>query len=201
MIVYCRQSSSIDPKVPLREVDMYLCPDCISVDGGCCCDIFTEDWKIILLPSEIERLSTISGLPQSRFVNDEPLSKSQRKLYTTGGALYDPLWAELMSLWPRPTGIKHHCPFLIAKGCILPYHAKPFICQVFPLDFSITSGLISVPENSRCEVVHQLKTLEGIVAYFKDDCGALQQAFAEYRREFIQLLQAVKNHCIAARTL
>jgi Fe-S-cluster containining protein len=170
---------------------MVSCHDCIVTSGGCCNTAFTDRWKIILLPNEVKRISKLTGKDPSEFVDTSPLAPSQLRWYVCQYAVEDPLWVQLVSLWGHPVGLKNSCPFLTCEGCSLPYQDKPFLCQVYPLDFNITRGDIFLPKDTSCPVGQSASAEEKVPAYFGDDWEGLQRRFRLFRTHLLLLLGTV----------
>ena len=170
---------------------MVGCHDCIATNGGCCNTIFTDDWKIILLPTEVKRISKLTGKAPSEFIDTSPLAPSQLRWYVSRYAVEDPLWVRLVSHWTHPAGLKNTCPFLVPNGCSFPYQDKPFLCQVYPLDFNITWGNIFLPKETSCPVGQSATSIKEVLAYFRDDWEGLQRRFRVFRRHFVSLLRTI----------
>jgi hypothetical protein len=170
--------------------NLSACRVCITFDDGCCVFPLWDEWKIVLLPAEIRRISEFTGKAASEFIDITPLTLPQLEDYIDPGK-EDPLWARLFSLWTQPSGFKDKCPFVMAEGCSLPYHVKPFLCQAYPLDFNITAGTISVPEETDCHVLQSSGSLHEALACFGDDLYSLQRRFEEFRQDFILLLNTL----------
>ena len=173
---------------------MFTCKECIDRDGGCCVYVLAGGWKIILLPSEIERIAAVSGKAPSEFVDVSPLDPEQIEIYTSRQAAEeDPLWARLFSLWRQPSGIAHACPFLGSDDCTLPYQSKPFICRVFPLNFSISEGRLQRLTESHCSMEQEMTSVQQVLEYFHDDVSKLNGAFDEFRQECLMLMNKMEN--------
>ena len=178
---------------------MSTCKDCIEADQGCCSTFFIDGWKIILLPEEARRISKFTGKALSEFINIDSLVPSQLEYYTTRGARQDPLWAQLISMWTHPIGIKNYCPFLNNShkaGCSLSYRVKPFLCQIYPIYFSITNGSFYMPKNPGCPVAQNARTIDEILVVFNDDLASLQQAFNIFRLGCMHMLKKFQKHRI-----
>ncbi|MBI2860760.1 MAG: hypothetical protein HYX91_04550 [Chloroflexi bacterium] len=167
---------------------MGTCPDCIAFSGGCCASIFAGGWKLLLLPSEVERISLLAGKDPAEFIDTSPMSLAQQKWYAAADADDDPVWVRLITAWDRPTGFVHHCPFLGVKGCSLPYPAKPFACRIYPLSFNLTTARIGLPEKTDCPVCQDRKSLAEVLEYFGDESGSLEATFKRFREEAISII-------------
>ncbi len=164
------------------------CRHCIKEYGGCCKFVFHDDFKLILLPSEVRRIASLSGKEAEEFIDAAPLSPYQREWFVTGPDRHDKLWSRLFHLWGQPTGFKGPCPFLTERGCPFQYRDKPFICQAYPLDFNITSDQLFRPTDSDCMVCERAKSDAELVSYFNDDWEGLRKRFRSFRRECIEML-------------
>jgi len=173
---------------------MSACGDCIASAGGCCVNLLAQGWKVVLLPSEIERISAISGKSPSEFVDTSPLEPCQFEYYATESPAPDPLWARLFYRWTQPTAIADSCPFLTAEGCSLPYDSRPFLCQVYPLDFSITDNRVYFLQKreSDCRIEREMTSVEEVLACFQDDRERLERSFKLFRRELLSLLNTLQ---------
>ncbi len=169
------------------------CSDCISENGGCCHVVLENGWKILLFPDEIKRISEISGKSPAEFVDTSPVCSSQMEWYESRFAQEDPLWFRLVSEWKEPTGISGKCPFLSQEGCALPYDKKPFICQIYPLDFNLTSGKLYMPDDSNCPVMDDYHSMQGVLAYFNDDSEAIGRRHETFRQECLALLAGMEQ--------
>ncbi len=169
------------------------CIDCISVNGGCCKVVLENGWKIFLLPSEIERISEITGKSPAEFVDTSPVCSSQLEWYESRFAQEDSLWVRLVSGWKQPTGISGKCPFLGEEGCTLPYDKKPFICQIFPLDFNLTSGQLYMSEDSNCPVMDDYHSMQGVLTYFNDGREAIELRYKAFRQDCLALLEGMEK--------
>lgn len=167
---------------------MGTCRECIASSGGCCASVFIGGWKVILLPSEVARISRVTGKEPSEFVDNSALIPRQRDWYATGNIDEDPLWRYLLSLWTRPSGIKDFCPFLTPKGCSLACQSKPFACRVYPLHFNVTTGQIDLPKEMDCPACQGKKSVSEVLDYFGDDMGSLKAAFKAFRHECVSLI-------------
>jgi hypothetical protein len=178
-----------------KDADRLLknaCGVCISVTGGCCQFALYDGWKIFVFPAEAERIAGFTGRKTDEFVDTSPLVESQRA-YFAENSHEDPLWARLFSIWDRPGGFKGKCPFLQKDGCPLPYRIKPFICQMFPLDFNITANSIDFRDDLECLIPLIADSKERITGCFGDHCERLDERFATFRNEFIQLLDSLEE--------
>ena len=171
---------------------MLTCQDCVASDLGCCVRVFDEGWKLVLLPSEVGRIWTTTGVAPSEFVDTSPLTSAQLEWYCSTHTAGDFLWSRLFSLWTRPSGIRNACPFVRPDGCSLPYESKPFLCRIYPLSFSITENRIYFPEESDCPIGRGMKSEDGILYYFHDDMERLKRAFAAFREEFVRLVSVLE---------
>jgi len=173
---------------------MATCSECIASDGGCCVSVFAKGWKIVLLPSEVNRISAVTGQDPARFVDTSPLAPVQMEFYCSPQqAAEDPLWARLFSLWTRPGGLKSACPFLVPDGCSLPYWAKPFLCQVYPLQFSIAGNRLYSTSECDCPLAREMHSEGDVLAYFHDGSERLWKAFVTFQQEFIELLTVLEG--------
>lgn len=168
------------------------CRLCISVTGGCCVFALYDGWKIFVFPAEAQRIAEYTGKELSEFLDTSPLSESQRAYFNENGE-DDPLWERLFSLWTQPGGFKGKCPFVQKDGCPLPYHIKPFICQMFPLDFNITSNTINFRNDLECLIPHVADSKDKIIACFGDHCDHLDERFQAFRNDFIALLNTIED--------
>ena len=170
-----------------RRLTSTICRVCIIFRGGCCVFPFLEGWKIILLPGEIQRISEFAGEDSSYFIDNSPLTQNQLEFYTKN-TVEDPLWAQLFSIWTKPTGLKGSCHFLNKEGCSLPYHIKPFLCQIYPLDFNITKGTLLLNGNMDCLLLQSVCSADEVPNRFDDEMNSLQLRFKAFRNEFFSLL-------------
>ena len=180
-----------------RNTDGPYCKQCIASSGGCCVSVFDAGWKIVLLPSEIKRISLVTSKNPTEFVDVSPLASVQRDWYASRYATEDPLWARLFSLWSRPCGIRSFCPFLTEKGCCLSYEAKPFLCRIYPLRFNITTGHIYHSQETDCPAGKTGKTIEEVIAYFDDNKASLERGFQAFRQEVLHWLSVLDRPCAA----
>ncbi len=169
------------------------CCDCIADDGGCCHIVFKKGWKILLFPGEIERISGITGKVPSEFVDTGPICSSQMEWYVDRFSREDPLWVHLVSEWEQPSGLVGRCPFLQQQGCALPYEGKPFICQIYPLDFNLTHGYSYLPKDTDCPAAIETRSVEGVLEYFNDDHEALERRHQAFRQDCLTLLGMVEK--------
>ena len=168
------------------------CRTCIPVTGGCCVFALYDGWKIFVLPAEAQRIAGYTGRDISEFLDTSPLVESQRAyLYENAGE--DPLWSRLFSLWPNPGGFKGKCPFVQKDGCPLPYRIKPFICQMFPLDFNITANAINFRDDLECLVPLVADSKAKITACFGDHSDHLDERFQSFRSDFLVLLETLEE--------
>jgi Fe-S-cluster containining protein len=167
------------------------CKECIASLGGCCVSVFDDGWKIVLLPSEIKRISLVTSKNPTEFVDVSPLAPVQRDWYASRYAIEDPLWTRLFSFWSRPCGIKSFCPFLTEEGCRLSYEAKPFLCRIYPLGFNITTGYIYHAQETDCPAGKASKTIEEVIAYFDDNKASLERGFQGFRHEVLSWLNVL----------
>jgi Fe-S-cluster containining protein len=144
-------------------------------------------WKIILLPGEIQRIAEFTGEDPSYFIDNSPLTQNQLEFYTENTA-EDPLWAQLFSAWTKPTGLKGSCSFLKREGCSLPYHIKPLLCQIYPLDFNITKGTLLLKGDMDCLLLQSVRSADEVSNRFEDNMDDLQLRFEAFRNEFLSLL-------------
>ena len=172
--------------------NLSACRVCITFDDGCCVFPLWDEWKIVLLPAEMQRISEFTGKDPSEFIDTTPLTPPQLEDYIDPGN-EDPLWARLFSLWTQPSGFKDKCPFVMAEGCSLPYEVKPFLCQAYPLDFNITAGTLFVPEETDCPMLQSSRSLHEVLACFGDDWDSLQSRFEAFRQDFISLLNTLEG--------
>jgi hypothetical protein len=184
-------------KQPVSKTSLSACHVCIASDSGCCVFPLYDGWKITLLPTEVQLISEYTGKDPSEFIDTTPLPLSQLEDYNQGIAK-DPPWSRLFSLWAQPSGFKNNCPFVRTEGCMLPYQVKPFLCQVYPLDFSITDGNIFLPEETDCPLLKSGGSINSVLACFDDDWESLQCRFETFRHDFLSLLNMLEG--TAART-
>ena len=170
-----------------RSLTSTICRVCIIFSGGCCVFPFMDGWKIILLPGEIQRIAEFTGEDPSYFVDNSPLTQNQLEFYT-GNTVEDPLWAQLFSAWTKPAGLKGKCNFLKREGCSLPYHIKPLLCQIYPLDFNITKGTLLLKGDMDCLLLKSVRSADEVPNRFDDDMNSLQLRFKAFRNEFLSLL-------------
>ena len=170
-----------------RRLTPYICRVCRIFSRGCCVFPFLDGWKIILLPGEIQRISEFAGEDSSYFIDNSPLTQNQLEFYTKN-TVEDPLWAQLFSIWTKPTGLKGSCHFLNKEGCSLPYHIKPFLCQIYPLDFNITKGTLLLNGNMDCLLLQSVCSADEVPNRFDDEMNSLQLRFKAFRNEFFSLL-------------
>ena len=170
---------------------MSTCRDCIATTNGCCNTVFADGWKVILLPNEVKRISRLTAKDPCEFVDTSPLPPSQLRWYISRYALEDPLWVRFVSIWRHPIGLKNGCVFLRPEGCSLPYQDKPFLCQVYPLDFNITRGNIFLSKETNCPVGQNAYSVTEVVAYFGDDWRRVQRRFRVFRRDLLSLLRTI----------
>ena len=140
-----------------------------------------------MLPGEIRRISEFAGKDPSQFIDNTPLTRNQLEFYTNGNN-DDPAWAQLFSAWKRPSGLKGRCHFLTKQGCSLPYNIKPFLCQVYPLDFNITEGRLLLSNDMDCLLLKSVRSVAEVPDRFADDPGNLQIRFEAFRNELLSLL-------------
>lgn len=164
-----------------------ICRVCIIFSGGCCVFPLIDGWKIVLLPSEVLRISEFAGEDPSYFVDNNPLTQNQLEFYTKDNN-EDPLWAQLFSTWTKPTGLKGRCKFLKKDGCSLPYHIKPFLCQIYPLDFNITESTVLWNGDMDCLLLQSVCSMDEVPNRFDDNLDSLQLRFTAFRNEFFSLL-------------
>lgn len=167
------------------------CHLCIA-DDGCCVFPFYDGWKIVLLPSEVQRIAEYTGKDPSEFIDLTPLPLSQQEEYNQYNA-NDLLWSRLFSLWAEPSGLINNCPFVKKEGCSLPYNIKPFLCQAYPLDFNITDSKIMIPAETDCELLKSMGSLDSVLTYFHDDWDSLNSRFEAFRQDFIALLNNLEG--------
>jgi Fe-S-cluster containining protein len=170
--------------------DKNICRICIKQTGGCCVFPLESGWKIPILPSEVFRIAEYTGKEIPQFLDTTPLVKSQMDYYL---GMHDDIWARLFSIWQYPTGIKGRCHFLGRKGCMLPYNIKPFICQVFPLDFNITRNTIVINYSIECLLLQSLNSCEKVTEYFGDDFDALKHRYKVFMGDLILLLDHLEK--------
>ena len=170
-----------------RRLTPYICRVCRIFSRGCCVFPFLDGWKIILLPGEIQRISEFAGEDPPHFIDNTPLTQNQLEFYTKN-TVEDPLWAQLFSTWTKPTGLKGRCSFLKREGCSLPYHIKPFLCQIYPLDFNITEGTLLLKGDMDCLLLQSVGSMDEVPNRFDDDMNSLQLRFKAFRDEFLSLL-------------
>jgi Fe-S-cluster containining protein len=139
-----------------------------------------------MLPGEIQRIAEFTGKDPSYFIDNSPLTQNQLEFYT-GNTVEDPLWAQLFSTWTKPTGLKGRCNFLKREGCSLPYHIKPLLCQIYPLDFNITKGTLLLKGDMDCLLLQSVRSVDDVPNRFDDDLGNLQLRFMAFRDEFLSL--------------
>lgn len=168
-----------------------ICRACIASDGCCVFPLF-DGWKIILLPTEVQRIAAFTGKDPSEFIDTTPLPLSQREDYLRL-SVEDPLWSRLVSIWTQPSGFKNNCPFLQTEGCSLPYQVKPFLCQIYPLDFNITEGTIFLPEETDCLLLQRGSSIEEVLAHFNDDWENLQHRFEAFRSDVVSMLNILEG--------
>ncbi|OGO15240.1 MAG: hypothetical protein A2Z02_04230 [Chloroflexi bacterium RBG_16_48_7] len=167
------------------------CRDCITNSDGCCVYPFYGDWKIVLLPHEVSRISEFTGRVPATFADDSPLVGSQLEYYRENRAA-DPQWSRLFELWGKPTGLKGKCPFLVPQGCTLPYEKKPFLCQAYPLTFNITENTIFREDDPDCLLIQAVASAGKVLDRFKDSKENLSSRFEEYRKDFFRLLGSLQ---------
>jgi Fe-S-cluster containining protein len=168
------------------------CRVCIPVTGGCCVFALYDGWKIFVFPAEAQRIAEYTGKDIPEFLDTSPLVEGQRANLAEN-AEEDPLWSRLFSIWPEPGGFKGRCPFVQKDGCPLPYHVKPFICQMFPLDFNITANTINFRNDLECLVPQVAGSKAKITACFGDHCDHLDERFQAFRNDFISLLDTLEK--------
>jgi len=168
------------------------CRNCVSYNDGCCVYPFFWEWKIIVLPKEIERISQFSGKQPSEFIDDSPLVDSQLEYYTEQNG-EDPLWGRLFEIWNKPTGLKGSCPFLKPEGCTLPYEVKPMLCQMYPLNFNITENKVFLSEEPDCLLYHVVSGKDEVLEHFKDNSEILQSRFNKFCNELKDLLYSLEH--------
>lgn len=170
-----------------RRLTSSICRVCRIISGGCCVFPFLDGWKIILLPGEIQRISEFVGEDPSSFVDNTPLTQDQLKFYIKD-SMEDPRWAQLFLTWTKPTGLTGRCHFLKKDGCSLPYHIKPFLCQIYPLDFNITEGTLLLNDDMDCILLQSVCSADEVPDRFDDDINSLQLRFTAFRNELLSLL-------------
>jgi len=175
-----------------KKLTRNACRVCIPVTGGCCVFALYDGWKIFVFPAEAQTISEYTGRKISEFLDTSPLVESQRA-YLAESSEEDPLWSRLFSIWLEPGGFKGKCPFVQKEGCPLPYHIKPFICQMFPLDFNITRNTIEFRDDLECLVPQVADSKERITACFGDHCYSLDERFHAFRNDFIALLDTMEK--------
>ena len=172
--------------------NLSACRVCITFDDGCCVFPLWYEWKIVLLPTEIQRISEFTGKDPSEFIDTTPLTPPQLEDYVDSGN-EDPMWARLFSLWTQPSGFKDECPFVTAEGCSLPYEVKPFLCQAYPLDFNVTDGTIFIDDKTSCLLLKGARSISEALACFGDDWDNLQSRFKIFRHDFLSLLDTIEG--------
>jgi Fe-S-cluster containining protein len=160
----------------------------------------SDGWKITLLPEEVQLISKYTGKAPSEFIDTTPLPLSQLEDYNQFAA-EDPPWSRLFSLWAQPSGFKNNCPFVRSEGCMLPYRVKPFLCRVYPLDFSITDGNIFLPVETDCQLLKSGGSINSVLACFNDDWESLQCRFEIFRHDFLSLLNTLEETAAGTTTL
>jgi Fe-S-cluster containining protein len=166
------------------------CTRCIAATQGCCVTPFEDEWKIILLPDEVESIAALARREPATFVDKTPLVPDQREQYLKSET-NDPLWASLFARWPRPTGFKDACPFLSRAGCTLPYDGKPFLCQVYPIEFNLTLGILFLPAldgEESCDVTRAARSPRDVADCFGDNLEFLQRRLDLFRQRALKLL-------------
>lgn len=172
--------------------DLSPCRVCIAVTGGCCIFPLCNEWKIVVLPSEAKRIAEYTGLAVDKFIDTSPLNSDQLEEYTSN-CDEDPLWARLFSVWEKPTGLKEKCPFLKPGGCTLPYRMKPFMCQMYPLNFNITSCAAHLSPELECLLIQRVNSMEKVLECFGDNSGHLHERLRVFRGEFTALLHELEG--------
>jgi len=168
------------------------CKLCIPLTGGCCNFALDNGWKIFVFPWEVKRIVEYTGKAASEFIDTGPLASGQMD-YISSDADKDPLWVRLFSLWGNPSGFRERCPFVSRGGCRLPYQIKPFICQVFPLDFNITYNRIDFRWDMECLLSLVSGSEKEITCHFDDCSDHLNERFKVFRAEFLKLLDSVEQ--------
>jgi Fe-S-cluster containining protein len=171
------------------------CTRCIAVTKGCCVTPFEDGWKIVLLPDEVESIAARARREPATFIDETPLVPDQREYYVESET-DDPLWASLFARWPRPTGFKGACPFLSRAGCTLAYEQKPFLCQVYPIEFNLTQGTLFLPavdEEESCDVTRAARTPRDVTDCFGDNLESLQRRLDMFRQRALRLLKRIES--------
>lgn len=168
------------------------CKLCIPLTGGCCNFALDHGWKIFVFPWEARRIAEYTGKDIAEFIDIGPLASEQLD-YIRSDVVKDPLWARLFSLWSNPPGFRLKCPFVSKDGCQLPYHIKPFICQIFPLDFNITHNKIVLRLDMGCFLPLVTRSTDEIALCFDDRRDNLNERFQSFRKELLQLLHSVEQ--------
>jgi Fe-S-cluster containining protein len=169
------------------------CTRCIAATKGCCVTPFEDEWKIVLLPEEVESIAALARREPAAFIDETPLVPDQREYYVESGT-DDPLWATLFARWPRPTGFKGACPFLSRAGCTLAYEQKPFLCQVYPIEFNLTQGTLFLPaldEAESCDVTLAARSPRDVTDGFGDNLESLQRRLDLFRQRALKLLEKI----------
>ena len=171
------------------------CTRCIAATKGCCVTPFEDEWKIVLLPEEVESIAALARREPATFIDETPLVPDQREYYVESET-DDPLWASLFARWERPTGFKGACPFLCSAGCTLPYEQKPFLCQVYPIEFNLTQGTLFLPaldEEESCDVTMGARSPRDVTDCFGDNLESLQQRLDLFRQRALMLLEKIEG--------
>jgi hypothetical protein len=185
--------------LPIAAGPSPQCTRCIATTRGCCVTPFEDGWKIVLLPDEVESIAALTARAPATFIDRTPLVPDQREYYLEGETS-DPLWASLFARWPRPTGFKGACPFLSCTGCTLPYDQKPFLCQVYPIEFNLTRGTLFLPaQEEECDVTTAARSPRDVTDCFGDNLESLQRRLDLFRQRALKLLKKLDGRAAHAR--
>lgn len=171
------------------------CVRCIAATHGCCVTPFEDGWKIVLLPDEVASIAALTRRAPASFIDETALVPDQREYYLEGET-NDPLWASLFARWPRPLGFKGACPFLSCAGCTLPYEQKPFLCQVYPIEFNLTHRTLFLPtldEDDSCDVTAAARSPRDVTDCFGDNLESLHRRLDLFRQRALKLLEKLDS--------
>jgi len=143
----------------------------------------------------VESIAALSRRAPNTFIDETPLTPEQREHYLEGEK-DDPLWASIFARWPAPTGFKGACPFLSRAGCSLPYDQKPFLCQVYPIEFNLTKGTLFIPgenDDGSCDVTMAARSPRDVTDSFGDNLESLQRRLDLFRNRALKLLERLEE--------